>query len=312
MSLSAYLQPDLPGEAYTFEVAHGCNKSDLVFRSAKMIYEGDGTELHRGRLFRPSEEPDLGEDVVCKIAYHPTALSCIGHELAMYYALQHLQGVCIPVVHGYYLRQADLASRSCLVLSYCGEPVKEPFAGLDIEFKRALVQAAVHIHDAGITHSNLVEENVLDYHGLPMIIDLEEARRHLCGRDRNIVEGDISPRSSDFKCDELFQLCEDLKYWKPRTIKSVHGHAPISRGMTVEDLADTYPPHIPRDVALKKAKAAIKDHVKRYYPNKYKEWKRQRRALSHRQQSKNTTASSSNQVADFDVSGATTAAPLGA
>ncbi|KAA1473241.1 hypothetical protein DENSPDRAFT_762586, partial [Dentipellis sp. KUC8613] len=173
------------------------------------------SEVYRGRLFRrPDSELD-GEDVVCKVAYRPQAVSCLEHEAEMFFGkLQHLQGVCIPICYGYFEHKERMDWRSCLVLDYRGEPVKSPLAKLDVDFK-ALLHAVTHLHDAGVTHGDLWEENILDYQGLPMIIDLETAAEHKCERQLDMVEGAPAPSSHDFKCNELYQFCQNLEYWKP-------------------------------------------------------------------------------------------------
>ncbi|KAA1473244.1 hypothetical protein DENSPDRAFT_851478 [Dentipellis sp. KUC8613] len=271
MSLSFFRDSSQP---LTFKLAYARTARDLTFRSAQLIYQGDGTEVYRGRLFRPSDTE--GEDVVCKVAYRSTAVSSIDHEAMIYtQKLRHLQGVCVPLCHGYFVNRDRMDLRSCLILAYSGEPIKKAFAALDSEFKKALVHAAMLLHDAGVKYGDWDEENILDYEGLPMIIDLEHAELHDCKRVGEIVQGGLAPRIQDFQCNELYQLCEDLEYWKPGMIKYIHGYIPITKGMTPADLAATAPRYVPRDLALKKAKAAIRKHVKENYPDLYEEWNRQ-------------------------------------
>ncbi|KAA1473243.1 hypothetical protein DENSPDRAFT_265800 [Dentipellis sp. KUC8613] len=274
MSLSLFLCPK-QNDPLIFELAYGRKTRNLTFRDANLIHTSDGTELYRGKLFRPSDIE--GADVICKVAYHSGPMSFVEREARMYTTkLQHLQGVCIPLCFGYFVNDDFMDPRSCLVLQYSGEPLKKALPDLDAGFKTAVVHAAMLIHNAGIKHGNWCEENVLNFKGLPMIIDFEHVNAHKCERAKDIVEGGLAPRIQDFKCNELYQLCIDLGYWKPGMINFIQGYVPITMGMTAKDLAATAPKNVPHDVALKKAKAAINHHIKLNYPNKYDDWKNKR------------------------------------
>ncbi|TFY51532.1 hypothetical protein EVG20_g10960 [Dentipellis fragilis] len=286
------LPPPKPKRPTDFELAYGRKTRDLTFRDAKLIHTSDGTELYRGKLFRPSDIE--GADVICKVAYCSAAMSFVNHEAKMYTTkLQHLQGVCIPLCFGYFVNDDRMDPRSCLVLQYSGEPLKKAFPELDVGFKTAIIHAAMLIHNAGVKHGNWREENVLNFKGLPMIIDLEHVNVHRCERAKDIVEGGLAPRIQDFKCNELYQLCIDLGYWKPGMINYIQGYVPIIMGMTAKELAATAPKNVPRDVALKKAKAAIKYHIKLNYPNKYDDWKNKRIRNKNRTSTKSISPSSS-------------------
>ncbi|TFY62983.1 hypothetical protein EVG20_g6507 [Dentipellis fragilis] len=278
MSLSLFLQPTRP-EPMIFELIYGPELCDLFFNKAQLISSGDGSEVYRGRFFWPSDHE--GEEAVCKIAYRSAAMSSVDHEAKIYTTkLQHLQGICVPKCFGYFVNIDQKNPMSCTVLKYCGEPIQKTFLELDVTFKTALVHAAVHIHDAGVKHNAWSERHVLDFSGLPMIVGMGSAKEHKCKRSRNIVQGTPAPQMQDFKCNELYQLCKELNYWKPGMIKYMGGDVPITMDLSTKYLVATAPKYVPREVALKAAKVAIERHLKCNYPEKYNDWQRKQRDLA--------------------------------
>ncbi|KAA1470933.1 hypothetical protein DENSPDRAFT_818789 [Dentipellis sp. KUC8613] len=128
--------------------------------------------------------------------------------------LRDLQGLHIPVCHGYFSGSTRGGPVACLVLDYCCEPVQDSFSNLSPRFKRAILSSALAIHDAGVATHDWAERNVLDYHGCPMIIDFDEARPHECKRKMQVIEGEDPPRCADFGCSEIFRLVKNLGLWK--------------------------------------------------------------------------------------------------
>jgi hypothetical protein len=80
-----------------------------------------------------------------------------------------------------------------------------------------LVNNLVWLHEVGLRHCDISEDNVLDNDGLPFIIDLEHAVTHTCGLKMSIQQGELRPRQSEFDCDELYILCDDTKIWSSGT-----------------------------------------------------------------------------------------------
>ncbi|TFY75119.1 hypothetical protein EWM64_g8891 [Hericium alpestre] len=249
--------------------------SEATFRGEKHLHAAGRIQIdvYRGKLMLSSDKPSL--DVVCKIGFGKKAKARIAHEAALYNGkLRHLQGVYIPICHGYFVGDADGESTGCLLVAYCGEPIREMFMRLPPTFKTGLVSALVAIHDAGVEHRDLAHRNILNRDGLPVVIDFGDAEDHACGRHISIVEGAPAPSlSCELGCVELYQFFLDLRIWTLAYIMYTGCFQPIRLAFDAHALAKTAPSHWSHDKALQEAYRVITAHVKEYYPAQYDAWK---------------------------------------
>ncbi|TFY66118.1 hypothetical protein EVG20_g4974 [Dentipellis fragilis] len=263
---------------------------NLIFHGTKFMYEGTRhSEIYRGRLYDASAAKDGGREVVCKFAYGKRTIKYLEKEMQFYEGkLQHLQGVYIPICHGYFVGQSHEGRTACLVLDYCGEPIEDAFSELDPTFKTAILHAALAIHDAGVMTFDWAERNVLNYGGLPMVIDFDEAEPHKCERTMPVIEGKPAPRCTDFGCSEIWQLVEDLRLWKPNTIRFLGVYYPLELAYDPHKLAAKAPKHMSPEDAYKEARRTIIEHGKRYYPETVKAW-RDKKSKENKQTSRQPT-----------------------
>ncbi|TFY79913.1 hypothetical protein EWM64_g4102 [Hericium alpestre] len=248
--------------------------SEAIFRGEKHLHAAGRIQIdvYRGQL-NLSDGRSL--DVVCKIGFGKKATDRVAHEASLYNGkLSHLQGVYIPICHGYFVGDADGESMGCLLVAYCGEPIIEMFMRLPPIFKTGLVSALVAIHDAGVEHRDLAHRNILNCKGLPVIIDFDDAVDHACGRHISIVEGAPAPSlSCELGCVELYQFFLDLRVWTPAYIMYTGCFQPIRLAFDAHALAKTAPSHWSHEEALQEAYRVITAHVKEYYPAQYEAWK---------------------------------------
>ena len=79
------------------------------------------------------------------------------------------------------------------------------------------MSALITVHDAGVQHCDLRECNVVMFpRGQPVIIDFDHAEEHHCESTAQIDFHEIQPLRETVKCDELYDLCEQLGVWTPR------------------------------------------------------------------------------------------------
>jgi predicted Ser/Thr protein kinase len=121
------------------------------------------------------------------IAKHPEMLPELQNEVSVYEELSELQGKAIPrlVCHGYV--EAVLY---CVGLSVCGTVPKK----LTEQQKQRLLDILESIHQIGILHNDIREENILvDESGNPFIIDFGFATRSSLVADQ-LEERDLLQR----------------------------------------------------------------------------------------------------------------------
>ncbi|KAA1473269.1 hypothetical protein DENSPDRAFT_266736 [Dentipellis sp. KUC8613] len=198
----------------------------LILRDAALVHINNRCDVRvfRGRLACSST--GFQRDVICKLAYGQRSMTGVATEARFYSGkLQHLQGVYVPQYHGHFVGRTDEGPASCIILDYCGKELDLLFLALPIDFKRALICAMLAIHDAGVRHFDIRNRNVLNNNGFPMVIDFGEAEDHVCEREMEIIENVAAPMDYHFGCDELHQLCIDLRIWKPGEVNN--GYAVI-------------------------------------------------------------------------------------
>ena len=259
------------------------------------------TDVFRGQL---SEPCNGSTDIVCKLAYGLNNVKKLEREAGLYRGkLKALQKTVVPTCHGYFVGHTDDGIIGCLVLDYCGEPVDLVFSALNRDFRCVsileamsysqcicrldLVDGMTQIHEAGISHNDFGEHNVLDHSGVPIIIDFEDAIEEVCQCKMEIIENALSPHPADFDCKELFDVCQSLRVWKP--CASLHLY-PVHQSPAhtfpalvcygrqlvdvhlledVHELVKMAPPYWSRQRAYSEAFSTIEQHTKKYYPKQY-------------------------------------------
>lgn len=72
-------------------------------------------------------------------------------------------------------------------------------------------------HDAGYEHGKFFEHNILfKSDSPPTIIDLENAKEHICSREREfgISPGDVAPPDwSEYGCKEIYDYASKSGIW---------------------------------------------------------------------------------------------------
>jgi hypothetical protein len=110
--------------------------------------------------------------VFCKIVdlfWSCDAVSALDTEARNYAALQNLQGVVIPQVHGYYTVWGLL---KLLALEVVGTAIPEDVP-IDAEMRMQMKSALSHIHSAGYVHGDIARRNFCKRGKGIFLVDLE-------------------------------------------------------------------------------------------------------------------------------------------
>ncbi|KDQ19086.1 hypothetical protein BOTBODRAFT_171038 [Botryobasidium botryosum FD-172 SS1] len=199
--------------------------------------------------------------VVCKVATEPATIKLLINETAMYLLpLRSLQGKYVPLFHGMFEGFMQGKAAACIVMDYCGVPLKVALNRVDRHLLVKVASAAVAIHEAGIIHNDLCERNIVCLDDRPFIIDFETAVPHKCLRAQKVTIGGPEPFPSKFGCDELFWFCSDemADLWSPGGITYFDRYVPIEHAESAAKLAKQAPEGIPEDLALLGAEMAIR------------------------------------------------------
>jgi len=134
-------------------------------------------------LLHAKPADDFG--VICKavdISQNPTAVASLETESRVYLALRHLQGRCIPKVHGYFTVWGMLR---LLALEDVGKAIPNGPISPSLHWK---MKAALSlIHNAGYIHGDIERRNFCIRGGDVFMIDLEFSRQT---QDRKRVENE--------------------------------------------------------------------------------------------------------------------------
>jgi len=157
---------------------------------------------------------------VAKLGTTTNAIDALRKELTYYQNLRHLQGDCIPKCFGHFFSPSEDQTFGCLVLEYCGRPVRSIYDSQgDIPFalRVKIINVIKRIHDAGVVHGGFGVFDVLVASAKPFVVNFKNSSEKACERRLDIVNGAVAPRREQFGCRELYRLCVDLGIWKPRT-----------------------------------------------------------------------------------------------
>lgn len=88
--------------------------------------------------------------------------------------------------------------------------------------RKAILNALLNIHKAGIRHGDVVDENIVfNENHQPFFIDFERAKTHDCPVDE-VHEGVQAPSEYDFGCDELYEYTLNSGIWREGASSNVH------------------------------------------------------------------------------------------
>ncbi|KAI9459819.1 hypothetical protein F5148DRAFT_1150806 [Russula earlei] len=175
-----------------------------------------GQSILRGTL----SSPRVTVDVVAKLGTTTSTINVLRKELAFYQKLHRLQGVCIPKCFGYFFTVSDEQTFGCLILEYCGKPIRSIYdsqGDVPLVLRVNIINAIKRIHDAGVVLGGFGVLDVLVANTTPFIVNFKNASERVCERRLDIVKGAIAPTREQFGCPELYRHCVDLWIWKPRT-----------------------------------------------------------------------------------------------
>ncbi|KDQ19088.1 hypothetical protein BOTBODRAFT_28580 [Botryobasidium botryosum FD-172 SS1] len=248
----------------------------LIATDASILHEGKRHTTFRATLTRKGQKDGEEErgvkngvrwwnpyyrprQVVCKIATTPWAIELLQNEASVYHQLKKLQGKCIPLFHGLFEGFMQGMPAACIVLDYCGVPLKVTLDRVNKNLLKKVVDAAMAVHKAGIMHRDLVERNIVILDGRPFIIDFESAIPHECLAPKIFIGGP-RPYKFEFKCDELYWFCGDevADLWSPGRVYYFEQPVPIKYALeSAEKLAEQAPKDTPEELALLEAKVAM-------------------------------------------------------
>jgi hypothetical protein len=127
----------------------------------------------RGCTLRATlERPSDNLKVFCKIVdlfRNYNAISALDTEVRNYAALQNLQGVVIPQVHGYYNVWGLL---KLLALEVIGNAIPEDVP-INAELRKQMKSALSRIHSAGYVHGDIARRNFCKRGKRIFLVDLE-------------------------------------------------------------------------------------------------------------------------------------------
>lgn len=139
-----------PGFAFVFDAlpeyrTDNLNTTKLTFDKAKKLYTKNHTTVFRGELTVAGYMKPM--DVVIKIdIFDPHSESLINEAKLYTTKLHDLQGIVVPLYYGIYHAKFGSNDVTCLVLQYCGRPVKNLFTKLDKDFKCAYNIYSTFVH----------------------------------------------------------------------------------------------------------------------------------------------------------------------
>lgn len=107
----------------------------LTFDKARKIYTGNHTTVFRGQLAAEDGSMDPVDAIIKIDMFDPHPEGLINEAKFYTKKLNDLQGLVIPLYYGIYQAIFGSDNVTCLVLQYCGKPVKELFRDLDLKFK---------------------------------------------------------------------------------------------------------------------------------------------------------------------------------
>jgi len=150
---------------------------------------------------------------------------------------------------------------ACLVTGYCARRLPVPVYGMSWEYRVSLIDAVIQLHSAGVQHNELIGGSILvDDNGRPIIVDFDLATIHECEQEMDVIFDDVEPDKDDFGCDEVHNICNLVRAWKPGHIRYLKTYRPLI--LDPEVLANKAPDWVSPEVALVEARRAISDYEK--------------------------------------------------
>ncbi|KAJ7122038.1 hypothetical protein C8R43DRAFT_51499 [Mycena crocata] len=219
-------------------------EEEWIVTDVKTIHIGDGSSVFRAQVHRPNDTP---LDAVLKVDPTGERHSAFMKEVEVYQTKgMKLQGVIIPIFYGCFHVELNQTPVTCLVMEYCGEPMKLPLHRVENPFMSDLLLYVAIFHQHGMTHGDLYERNILVLNERPVLIDLESTTDHTCMVRMNTVPGALIPSVEEYGCAELHDLIVRMGLWHSDTLHFC-AHNIVKKFLdSVEDIKrfipECYPP----------------------------------------------------------------------
>ncbi|KAA1475486.1 hypothetical protein DENSPDRAFT_826047 [Dentipellis sp. KUC8613] len=236
--MSSRLELHLPNESRPRSVESAI---DVSYSTGKTLRFCDATLLVSGRNFHShsvvyqgtlqictsgSDLPVNSVNAVCKLVQIDDELEAqMENEANVYNThLRDLQGDVVPKFYGFYKGSCEwsgwMVDFSCIILEYCGMPLQdESFPDLPMALRSQILDQMYAIHKAGIVHGDFREPNVLIQSTEDIttvrIIDFGLSLVKECRKRMDVKIGDYEPQIGDLRCNELYNVFEDLDLWTP-------------------------------------------------------------------------------------------------
>ncbi|KII95566.1 hypothetical protein PLICRDRAFT_48513 [Plicaturopsis crispa FD-325 SS-3] len=188
-----------PGTIYATAIECIHRGHATVYRATMVLSEGEDpiSVVLKTNILRPERGQDLLDEARI---YTKDAKILQGHAIPQFYGA--FQGVV----------EEDLMT--CLVLEDCGEPIEAMFHELDRDLAVDIMRRILFLHDIGLVHNDLTEDNILiNEEGRVFLIDLECAAPHVCKRADDVLVGSKQPRMHEFECDEIYETARMMRLW---------------------------------------------------------------------------------------------------
>lgn len=126
-----YCFEDPEGQFYDFirkDDDHDGRPLEFVAEVSDRLHKGN-SQVFRATLTSSNDKTPL--DVVCKIVYGGRAIRRLRTEAGYYcHQLKQVQGTYVPRFRGLFEGETDEGLTACLVLDYCGKPLRTEFWAL--------------------------------------------------------------------------------------------------------------------------------------------------------------------------------------
>ncbi|PSR76124.1 hypothetical protein PHLCEN_2v8674 [Hermanssonia centrifuga] len=188
--------------------------------------------------------------------------------------LKDLQGTDVPrffglftgIIEGFPIRIA------CILLEYCGPTMGGYFKDYDIPTRGKIIEALVHIHNAGVQHNDFDTYHVIldqsDSRDLKVrIVDFGHADKHTCRRKMEIRPYEFAPWQGDFSCSELYDLAYCTDFWTPTWFSFMGFTVSVFEAYDAKSLAAFVAPYFtlwPRKVLEEKAEELLQRFRDKY------------------------------------------------
>ncbi|KAJ7179604.1 hypothetical protein C8R46DRAFT_1074237 [Mycena filopes] len=194
------------------QVPEGAAEENWEVHEVKTIHATTESLVVRAKIHRSQ-----GETLDAVIKLDPTGQREKGflRELETYLSVPELQGNVLPKLYGCFSAVINSNVVTCLVLEYCGDPMREGLEEVIHPFLSEILSFVSTLHRHGRTHGHIRQRHILVDGESPVLIDLELSEPHVCGVRIRTIPGYIAPTVEEYGCPELHSLLCCMGVWKP-------------------------------------------------------------------------------------------------